>query len=232
MALPKITHTIYKHFLVGLGKEISYRPFTNQEQKTLLLAKQEGNKQATINAVKQIVQQCTMGALDASKLSVFDMEDLFLRIRSKSVSEIAEVRYRHDFDDEEGRPTSKFIDVVVKLDDVKVTVDPEHKKIITLSDDISIVMTYPTFDMVNLEEEDIPMYCIESVVDSSGNVFLMSDYTEAERRDFFDQIDMKGLLEIKRFFDTSPKLKHTIQVPLSDGTKQEVVLEGLESFFS
>lgn len=232
MALPKISHTTYKHYLVGLGKEITFRPFTNQEQKTLLLAKQDGKKQATIDAVKQIVQQCTMGAVSASRLSTFDIEDLFLRIRAKSVSEVAEIRYRHDYDDEEGRPKSDFIDVSVKLDDVKVQTTEGHSKIIQLSDDLSIVMSYPTFDMINLDEADIPLYCIESVLDKDGNVFLMTDYSDKERREFFDQIDMKGLMGIKRFFETAPKLRHTIQVPLKDGTTQEVVLEGLESFFS
>ena len=132
MALPKLKHTLYTHYLVGLGKEIKFRAFTNQEQKSLLPAKQEKeNKQAMTDAVKQIVEACTLGKLNIDNLATFDLEDLFIRIRSKSVSEISNVRYRFDYE-EDGKPVSKFIDVAINLDEIKVRTNPEHTNKILL----------------------------------------------------------------------------------------------------
>lgn len=231
MSLPKLTHTLHTHFLVGLGKEIKFRAFTNQEQKTLLLAKQDKeNKQATIDAVKQIVSACTLGKLDVDHLATFDLEDLFLRIRSKSVSEISNVRYRFDYE-EEGKPVSKFIDVSINLDEVKVQTNPEHTKKIMLDASTGIVMKYPTFSMLDFPEEDLPMHCIESVFTASGDVFYINDVTLSDLQAFYNDIDMKGLLEIKKFFDTSPRLKHEIELDLPTGEKRKVFFEGLESFF-
>jgi len=229
--LPKLNHALHTHYLVGLGKEIKFRAFTNHEQKALLLAKQEkDNKTAVIDAVKQIVEACTLGKLKADLLSSFDLEDLFLRIRSKSVSEVSNIRYRFDYE-EEGKPLSKFIDISINLDDVKVKVDQNHSKKIMLSDDIGITMKYPTFTMANIDEEELPMRCIESVFTADGEVTYISDVSDSDLWAFYDDIDMKGLLKIKNFFDTMPKLSHTVVIDLPTGEKREVLIEGLQSFF-
>lgn len=230
--LPKLKYTLYPHYLVGLGKEIKFRAFTNQEQKTLLLAKQEkDNERAVIDAIASIVEACTLGKVKAENLSSFDLEDLFLRIRSKSVSEVSNIRYRFDYRDDEDKPVSKFIDVSINLDEVKVQVNPEHSKKIMLTDDVGITMKYPTFAMASLDELELPMRCIESVFTTSGDVTYTTDVSDSDLKSFYDDIDMKGLLKIKHFFDTMPKLSHTVNIDLPTGEKREVVIEGLQSFF-
>jgi hypothetical protein len=229
--LPKLTHTLHTHRLVGLGKEIKFRAFTNNEQKTLLLAKQEKeNNRVVIDAVKQIVSACTLGKLNVDLLSTFDLEDLFLRIRSKSVSEVSNIRYRFDHE-EDGKPVSKFIDISINLDEVKVKTDPNHTNKFMLTDDIGIQMKYPSFEASEYPDDELPMRCIESVFTKDGDVTYIKDVSEADLLEFYGDIDMKGLLKIKDFFDTMPKLSHVIKVPLPTGETREVVLEGLQSFF-
>lgn len=237
MALPKIKHTLYTHFLVGLGKEVKFRPFTNQEQKTLLLAKdlkgQEGEKEAIVNAIEQIISNCTLGKVDASNLSTFDIEDLFLRIRAKSVGEVISVQYRYDYKDEEGRPKSEFIKASVNTDDIKVQVDPNHKRTIQITPDIGITMRYPTFKMLKqmTDDEQLPVMCIETIFDKD-EVHDRNSVTPEELQEFYDDIETPGLLEIREFLDTMPKLQHSVELKLPNGTTETVVFKGLNDFFT
>jgi hypothetical protein len=236
MALPKIQHTLYSHTLVGLGKQIKFRPFTNQEQKTLLLAKDAkgtaDEKEAVVNAIEQIVGNCTLGKIDGSSLSTFDIEDLFLRIRAKSVGEVINVQYRYDFRDAEDRPQSRFIKAAINVDDIKVKVDPAHTKVIMVSDKIGMTMRYPTFKMLKdiKSEDDLPLECIDTIFDEN-EIHDRNSVTREELEAFYDDIDTAGLMKIKQFFDTMPSLQHTIELDVGDGKTETVTFKGLNDFF-
>lgn len=233
MKLPKINHTSFKHFLVGLNKEVRFRAFTNAEQKTLLLAKdQKDDKRSVIDAVAQIVGACTFGTVDVEKLSTFDLEDLFLRIRSKSVSEVSDLRYRYDYTDENDKPVSEFIDFKLNLDEVKVQTNPDHCNKFMLDDTLGIKMQYPTFALASVtDESEIIKHCIECIFDTEGNVYYLSDYSNEEVESFMSDIDMQGMLKIKAFFDTMPKLEHTITIKTKTGKTITETLSGIQSFF-
>lgn len=236
MALPKIKHTLYSHKLTGLGKEIKFRPFTNQEQKSLLLAKDAKGtaeeKSMIISAIQQIISNCTLGKVDGSKLSTFDIEDLFLRIRAKSVGENITVKYRYDYKDEEDRPKSRFIETTINVDDIKVKVDPEHNKQIMVTDTIGIEMRYPTFEMLDslVSDAELPIACIESIFDEN-EVYSASSVTREDLEEFYNDIDTHGLVKIQKFFATMPSLEHSVELDLGDGTKEKVTFKGLHDFF-
>jgi hypothetical protein len=235
--LPIINHALFKHKLVGADKEVEFRAFTNKEQKILLLVKetkgQPDSQSKTVDAIKQIVQNCTLGKLDVDNLAVFDLEDLFLRIRSKSVSEISNIRYRFDYNDDEGIKKSEFIDVAINLDDVKVEVDPKHTNKIQLTPTMGVIMKYPSFGLIKdfTDKDDVMLACIDKVY-NENEVFTLSDYSQAEREAFFDSLDVKSLMAIKEFFNTSPKLKHEIKIKPKNGDELTVTLEGLQDFFT
>lgn len=229
MSLPKINHISYKHKLVGLGKEVEYRAFTNREQKALLLAKQSGKEEEMLEAVIQVVQICTFNKVNVKALATFDIEDLFLHIRAKSVSEISNLRYEHRFD-EDGKELSKFIDFQVNLEDVKINTNPKHNKKIMLDDNLGIIMKYPTYEMANISDDDLPMYCIDTIF-TKDETYNPAEYSKEDLQSFFDDIGLKGMLKIKEFFDTMPVLEHTVKIKLPDNTEKEIVLKGLQSFF-
>lgn len=235
MALPKIQHTLYEHHLVGMNKTIKFRPFTNHEQKTLLLAKETGNedKSVIINAINEIISGCTNGKVDGNALATFDVEDLFMRIRAKSVGEVVKLKYRYDYHDDEDKPKSDFVDVEINIDDIKVEVDPEHDNKIMITDKIGIVMKYPTFGLLGSldNDDDIAIACIDYVFDET-EVYPTTDSTKEELRQFYDDIDTRGLLAIKKFFETLPKLRHSVDIELADGKVETVTYEGLEDFFT
>lgn len=240
--LPELTSPVFTHTLVGLGKAIKYRAFTNKEQKVLLHAKMEveneklTNEQRTqtmMNAVEQIIQACTFGAIDCKKLASFDLEDLFLRIRSRSVGEIQKLRYRFDFENDEGKPVSEFVDAVINFDEVAVLTGDDHTKRIILSEEplVGIEMRYPTLNLMKgaAGEGDAALMCIDTIFDAE-NVWSADETPRAELEKFYDGIDSKGLLKIKHFFDTMPVLKHTVKIKTSKG-EQTATLQGLSDFF-
>lgn len=239
MALPKIDLPSFTHQFYNSKKKVKYRPFTMKEQKIMLLAKQSEDKQQILNSVAQIVDLCTFGTVNAMELPAFDLEDIFLRIRSKSVNNITTLKYKIKEKDT-GKLTGKHVTVNVNLDEVKVSALEGHTNIIKITDRIGIKMKYPTMalleDESNRDDHNLIVSCMESVY-NGDEVTYIKDCTQEEIEEFIDSLDTNVMLQIREFFRTMPRLRHEIEVklPLEEGqTEQEVVkivLVGLESFF-
>lgn len=230
MSLPKIDLPRYKHHLFGLNTTIHYRGFTTREQKILLAAKEDGSKEAMVEAIKQIIDLCTFGELDIDSIPFFDIEDLFIRIRAKSVSDISELTYR--VKDENDEYTDEKINVKIHLNDIKVTCPEGHDKKIMLSDDLGIMMQYPTLLMLEKETSEFEKIkeCIECIFNSE-EVWYIKDTDPKEVEEFIDSLDIPSLEKIKNFFDTMPRLRHEVNVKLKSGETKTIKYEGLQDFF-
>ena len=74
--------------------------------------------------------------------------------------------------------------------------------------------------------------CIDKIY-TEDEVWASADCTKKEMKDFLEQMNSTQFKEIESFFDTMPKLSHTISVTNpKTNVKSEVVLEGLASFFA
>ena len=122
MALPKQSAPKYKCVLPSDGTEIEFRPFLVKEQKVLLLAQEEEDEKAMFNAVKDLIESVCFTEIKADRLSVVDMEYLFLKIRSKSVGETANIKVTCNDPNCNGTG-----DAVINLDDVEVFSVRWHK---------------------------------------------------------------------------------------------------------
>lgn len=228
MVLPKIDLPRYKHKLVGLNKEVTYRPFTLKEQKILLLAKQSEDESQMIEAIKQIIELCSDGKVNPNELAFFDIEDFFLRIRSKSVSDVTELLYKD-------KETQKKYKIKIKLDDVKVTVPESHTNKIQITNTVGMVMKYPTLETLkskeNLDEDEFIKRCIDYIYDDSG-MYYLHECTNEEINDWIESLDTPTLLKVQEFFNTMPRLRYEYVVKLEDGKTETLKFEGLESFFT
>jgi len=228
MSLPKIDLPRYQHHLFGASKPISYRAFTIKEQKILLLAKQTQDENQQIEAIKQIIELCTFNTVNPDELAFFDVEDLFLRIRSKSVSEMCELNYRD-------KVTNKRYQITVNLDDVRVTVPEGHSKKIELTDNIGIMMKYPTLNMVNnkdaMTEDEVVKKCIDYIYDSE-NIYPASEISKEDLNEWIEALDTSSALKIRQFFDSMPSLRHEVVIKLDDDRSETIKFEGIESFFT
>ena len=239
MPLPKISTPTYELELPSTGQTIKYRPFLVREEKLLVLAlESEDNKQIT-TAIKTVIKNCIETKnIKVEALPTFDIEYLFLNIRGKSVGEEIEVNIICP-DDEE---TSVL--VKIDVDEIKVQKNEEHNNKIKLDDAIMMEMKYPSldqfvksnFDLSNDNAMDQSFDLIASCIDkiyTEDEVWVAADVTKKEMSEFLEQMNSAQFKQIEKFFETMPKLSHTIKVTNPNTqVESEVVLEGLSSFFA
>jgi citrate lyase gamma subunit len=238
MPLPTIATPTYELEIPSTGKKIRYRPFLVKEEKILILALESEDTKQIANAVKEVIANCiqTKG-VKVEQLSTFDIEYIFLNVRGKSVGEDVEVLITCPDD---GRTQ---VPALINLDEIKVQISPEHTRDIKLDDNLTLRMKYPSmneFVKTNFAvSEELTLddtfsmiaSCIEQVY-SEEESWAAADCTPKEMSQFLEQLSSKQFKEIEKFFETMPKLSHTIQVTNSNtGVTSEVVLEGLSAFF-
>ena len=243
MPLPKINTPTYDLTLPSTGKKIKYRPFLVREEKILIMALETEDMAQITNAVVEILDECILTkGISVTKLATFDIEYLFLNVRSKSVGETIEVNVTCP-DDEK---TS--VQVEINIDAIKVQKVRGHKDIIKLDDQYSMKLKYPSmteFVESNFEsgndggegsdiDKSLSMItsCIEMIYDNEES-WDASDSSQQELEEFIGQLNSKQFKAIEKFFETMPKLSHKVKVtnPKTD-VESQVVLEGLASFFT
>jgi len=239
MPLPRIATPTYELELPSTEQTIKFRPFLVKEEKLLVIALESEDTKQITNAIKTVIKNCieTKG-IKVETLPTFDIEYLFLNIRAKSVGEEIEVNIICP-DDEE---TS--VSVKINVDDIKVQTNEDHTNKIKLDDTLMMEMKYPSleqfiknnFDISNNSAIDQSFELVASCVNKIYNedeVWATADVTKKELMDFLDQMNTSQFKQIEKFFETMPKLSHTIKVknPNTE-VESEVVLEGLSSFFA
>ena len=236
MALPQVNTPTYELAVPSTDKKIKYRPFLVKEEKILMIAMEGKEQSGILDAVKQIVKSCTFDKFDMSKAPMFDVEYIFLNIRAKSVGEISTVNLRC-LDDNE-----TFVKTEIDLTEVEVKMDEEHTNKIELTEEMGMIMTYPNldsfadYDVTNINASnmiDMIASCIAQIYDKKGeDVYDSKDSTHKELVDFIEQLNSKQFAEVQKFFDTMPKLTHTVTIENPKTKKKsEIVLSGLNDFF-
>lgn len=239
MPLPKIATPTYELELPSTGETIQYRPFLVKEEKVLVIALESEDTKQITTAIKTVIKNCILTkGIKVEALPTFDIEYLFLNIRGKSVGETVEVNVICP-DDEETQ-----VSVTIDLDEIKVQKDDEHTNQVKVDDNIMMVMKYPSLDQFiknNFDFKDqsamdqsfeLIASCIDSIC-SGEEVWAAADCTKKEVTEFLESMNSSQFKGIEKFFETMPKLSHTITVK-NPKTKveSEVVLEGLSSFFA
>jgi len=239
MPLPKIATPSYELELPSTGETIHYRPFLVKEEKVLVIALESEDTKQITTAIKTVIKNCILTKnIKVETLPTFDIEYLFLNIRAKSVGEEIEVNVICP-DDEETTVTVK-----IDLDAIKVEKNENHTNKIKIDDSIMMEMKYPSLDQfiknnfdfkkTNAMEQsfDLIASCIDKIY-TEEEVWSAGDVTKKELMEFLEQMNSTQFKEIETFFETMPKLSHTIQVtnPKTE-VESEVILEGLSSFFA
>jgi len=238
MPLPTITTAQYELKLPSTGKTIKYRPFLVKEEKILILSLESEDQKLITNAVKQVLKACVLTkGIKIEQLPSFDIEYLFLNIRGKSVGESIELVVTCGDDGKTEVP------IAVNIDDIEVSKDPNHTPDIEIDENYKVRMKYPSMSQFietnfNQDDEDaveksfeIIASCIDSVYNEE-DVWAASDCTKKELNDWVQSLTSAQFAKIEEFFDTMPKLKHTLQVVNPNTKKKNTIeLEGLTDFF-
>ena len=238
MPLPKIATPTYELVLPSSSRKIKFRPFLVKEEKILILAMESQDSKQIANAVKDVISHCILTrGIKVEKLSTFDIEYLFLNIRGKSVGEDIEVMISCRDDGKTQVPAS------INIDAIKVITSDEHEKDIKLDEQYTLRMKYPSLnefiktnfaatDNVNVDDTfDLIASCIDQVYNEEES-WTGADCTKKELKDFLEQLDSKQFKMVEKFFETMPKLSHTVKVTNPNTKKEcEIKLEGLQNFF-
>jgi len=229
MSLPKLNTPVYEAILPSTDKVIKFRPFLVKEEKVLLTAMEDGSQTALMNAIKTILKNCVQGNLDVERLPLFDIEYLFLKLRSKSIGEISEIGLKCT-DIECGGVNQ----ISINMDEIEITKPEGHNRKIMISDEVGVMMSYPVMKTSGITEEDgmaIVKDCIEMIF-TEEETHERDSFTSKELDEFIESMDTKQFGKIKEFFDSMPKLQHTINYKCEKcGEDKEVTLQGLDSFF-
>lgn len=239
MPLPKIATPTFELEIPSIKKTIKYRPFLVKEEKVLILAMESQDPKQIAESVKTVISNCVLTrGIKIADLATFDIEYMFLNIRGKSVGENIDVLITCPDDNQTQVPVS------IDIDDIQVTYNEEHNRDIKLDSDLTLRMKYPSMQefiknnfsqasSISVDDTfDMIISCIEQVY-SQEESWAASDVTKKELLEFVEQFTSKQFKEIEKFFETMPKLSHTVKIknPNTD-VESEVVLEGLTSFFA
>jgi T4 bacteriophage base plate protein len=232
MPLPKIDQPIFDMTIPSIGKNITFRPFLVKEEKILLIAQQSGNDTEVIRAIKQILNNCILIDIDLDSLAIFDIEYMFLKLRSKSVNNIVKLSYR---DVEDG----EVYDFELDLDTIEVTMPDKINSKIEITENVGMTMKYPSASITDRmkdfdNEVDLMTFfivnCIDTIYDED-NVYVASDFSEEEISEFLDGLNVKSFEKIREFFESIPRLYHKIEYKNSIDSDRSIELTSLKDFF-
>ena len=214
MPLPKIVTPSYELTLPSNGKKISYRPFLVKEEKILILAIESDSLKEISRSIKDILKNCILTkGVKVDELPTFDIEYLFLNIRSRSIGESIELVVTCPDDGE------TKVNTTIYIDEIEVKKNKEHSTDIKIDDTYTMRMKYPSLDEFidenfNFEGQsdnsfDIIASCIDMVF-SEEEAWEAKDCTKKELIEFVEQMNSAQFKEIEKFFDTMPQLSHEI----------------------
>lgn len=235
MALPTLNTAKYELTLPSNGKKIEYRPFLMKEEKVLLMAVESNDIAAISKATRDLVEACTFNKVNIKDLAFFDLEYLFLQLRSKSVGESAGFKLKC-------KECEAQNEVQVNLSGIEVKKADKVENKIMLSDDVGVLMKFPTVGdlehvMNGIDDSHgdaaiaIMAAAIESIFDNDS-VYPAKDHKAEELIDFIEQLNKEQFIEIQKFFEQIPKVTEDVHFDCNKcGTSNDIKLEGLQDFF-
>ena len=236
MALPTMDLPTYELEVPSTKKKIKFRPFLVKEEKVLLLALESEDDKNIRSAVHNLLKGCISSRIKIDKLATFDLEYIFLNIRAVSVGEVVDINVTCQ-DDEKTQ-----VKYQLNLTDVNVTFPEGHSNKIMLTDDLGVIMRYPSFNRFvenqfaqkEVNEDTVIEIIAESIdqIFQGEEVYDESTTTPKEFIEFVESLTNTQLEKLQTFFETSPRLEHKFKVknPNTD-VESDYTISGLASFF-
>jgi len=244
--LPKIDVPIFELTLPLTKQEVRFRPFLVKEEKILLMAMESNENDSIILAVKQILNNCCIDDIDIDSLPVADMELLFLNLRARSVGEVVELPYQcnNKLTNENGdeKECGNLVKLEVNILEINPEVSKDHTNKIELSENMGMLMKYPSFKIVEESEKtkdlteiekvmNILIACIDAIY-TEEEIFYAKDVPQKELIDFVENLTREQFMKVQSFFDTIPKIKKDIHFECNKcGYTEDITIEGLQNFF-
>lgn len=232
--LPKLSVPKYKIKIPSTSEEIEFRPFLVKEEKILIIAMEQGEDKDKLNAIQEIVSECTFGKVSGDETPLFDIEYLFLNLRAKSKGEIVNVSYKCP---ECGEATEFEID----LTKIQCKKPKKNSNKVLLDGDIGIAFKYPSIkslENVNTQEKDTNQIfsmitnSIDYIYDKE-QIYKSTDHTEEQLNEFIEELSHENFQKVQKFFEEIPKVNYKLDFKCSHCSfEKEMMVEGLQNFLA
>ncbi len=237
--LPKLKHPSYEVKIPSNKKTYSFRPYTVREQKILLMMQDSDSIEELTKCITDLIESCSTTNFSTKNLTYFDIEYLFLKIRSKSVDEVSNLSFRCNNIVNENI-CGKVNNIQINLDQIEVDFSKSISREIKISDNLFMNLRYPNIKSAKALEEYnvtknldflIAAICedLESIVDENK---VYDEYTPEELKEFLLALDLSTFKTILEFYINSPRLSKTVNFNCSAcGYEEEITLSGISDFF-
>jgi hypothetical protein len=234
MSLPKISHPTFEVDIPSLKKKTKMRLMLVKEEKILLMAKESESAADVMNAIKQVVNNCLVDtSIDVDKLALFDIEYLFLKLRSASIDNITNVSYR---DNEDGEVYKFDID----LSKVEIKFPENIDDVVVVNDKIKIALKYPNASIFNdktiIDDNDefFQMIVLNSIdkIFEGDNAIKLDNYKREEIDEFMESLPIQSFQKIRDFISNAPKLFYEIKYKNNLNNDRSIILNNLNDFFT
>lgn len=232
--LPIIQHPIFNLKVPSLNKEYKFRPFLVKEEKLLLIAKESKSDADIFTSIKQIVQNCSLDKkLDINKLSIFDLEYVFLKLRGISIDNNVKITFK-DYED------LKIYEFDVNIEDISVVFPEKIENNIKIGQNSGIIMKYPSASLygdkefLNLNKDhlfELIVRCVDKIYDGE-EVYEAKEFDKKEIETFLENLSVKVFEQVQKFLLSTPKLEYVINYKNSLGNDRKIILNKLSDFFS
>lgn len=233
-SLPKIDYPILNIKIPSMKKEFMFRPFLVKEEKLLLMAKESGADSDIFVAIKQVVQNCCLDKkFDVDSIPIFDLEYIFIKLRSFSIDNVVKISYRDDED-------KKVYEFEVNLEDVKVEIPKKIDNVVKINEKVGLIMKYPSASLysddefLKLEKDhlfELILRCVDKIYEED-EVYEAKDFTKEDLAEFLENLNVKVFEKIHEFLLNTPKIKHVIKYNNETGKEKQIVLSSLNDFFT
>lgn len=222
-----------------VNKSYSFRPFLVKEEKLLLMALEGGDEGGIVNTIKQIINNCCLDDIDVDNMPVVDLEYFFLNLRARSVGEEITLEYKCNNKVEE-KKCGNIVKIGINLLDIIPDIPEGHTNKIKITDDIGIVMKYPSFKMMDIMDNKskvdatlkLIMGCIECIYDKD-TIYYSKDIPVGELIEFIENLTKSQFGQIEQFFSSIPKIRINLKFHCDKcGYSEDIKLEGIKSFLA
>ena len=231
MALPQLNTARYTTMVPSLKREVSFRPYLVKEEKVLMMAMETQDQKSIMRAVKEVIKSCVFDDIDVDKLAMFDIEALFLALRSKSVGENVAIKLKCECEE--------LTEVNINLDEIQIN-DIEKDNVIPLTSEVGVTMRYPALsDIENIDAEggiesmmDMIIQCMDSIYDTDA-VHDVSNESKESVQSFLDSLNGEQFKKLAEFFEDLPSLNYNAEWDCVGCNKHNTMeLKGIASFFT
>jgi hypothetical protein len=232
--LPILATPKYDMIVPSTGEAITYRPYVVREEKILLIAMESNDENQIEQAVIDVIQSCVESPINIDNLTTFDVEFIFVTLRSKSVGEGIKLSPKCEHCEETN-------EVKINLEEVKVTnLENKVDKHIKLTDDISIDLKWHTMkdrqkELRNDSETQTVINMIVASLEtiySGEDIHVVKDATDKEVREFVESLNTDQFNEIVEVLSNVPYLSYNMDYDCEKcGKENSISLNGLTDFF-